>query len=359
MTEAKRLSHTALQSYAQQTLQALGAHAAEAQAVAVHLVLANLSGHDSHGIGMMPRYVSMIADGLLRPNQSLETVSDAGSVIVVDAQRGFGQWLVPQALDLGMARAKDLGAAVVAVRESGHVGRVGTYSEYCAAGGFASVHFVNVTDHNPLVAPFGGSDARFVTNPFSAALPSDGKARPLLDMATSTIAMGKARVARNQGVAVPEGSLIDGEGRPTTDPRPLCDDHIGALTAFGAHKGSGLAVMCELLAGALTGGRTVQPAHDHRGGIVNNMLSVIFDPAAFGDPSTIAKEAEAFMTFAKASPPAPGVTEVLMPGEPEGLARAEREQHGISIDPTTQGELIDAGVQAGLARDAVRASLGQ
>ena len=229
---------------------AMGSSEAEARDVAEHLVAANLSGHDSHGVGMLPDYVRLLQEGLLVPNQRLELVADKGGVLVFDARRGFGQAMAKEAMRQGIERARAQGSVTVALRNSGHIGRIGHWAEQCAAAGMVSVHFVNVADHSPLQAPYGCSDARLGTNPFAAAVPGPG-AEPelLLDMATSAIAFGKARVARNKGVPVPEGVLIDEHGRPTTDPTTYVDTRQGALLAFGAHKGSGMAIMSEVLGG--------------------------------------------------------------------------------------------------------------
>lgn len=348
----------ALAAVAVRILQAAGSKADEADLVARHLVEANLAGHDSHGIGMLPTYVQHLASGAYVANQTIEVVRDGGAVLVVDARHGLGQHMVRQALDRAIPRAKELGAVVLAVRESAHVGRIGAYAEHCAAAGLASVHFVNVVDHTPVVAPYGGSDGRFITNPFCAALPADGRARPLLDMATSTIALGKARVARNKGVPVPEGTLLDAAGRPTTDPTALIDEHRGALTAFGLHKGSGLAILCELLAGALTGARTIQPGHPRHGSIVNNMLSILMDPAAFGETSAMAAEAAALLDYVTASPPAPGFDAVMAPGEPEAKARAVRQRDGIPVDPMTIAQIVAAAGSVGLDPAELTARLG-
>ena len=345
----ERYAAEALEGMARALLAAAGCSETEAGIVAEHLVGANLAGHDSHGVGMLPAYVDFLRRGLYVADQTPAIVRDDGAVVVVDAARGMGQHMAKIALDRGIARAKGQGACVVALRESAHVGRIGAYSEYVAAAGLASAHFVNVVDHTPVVAPFGGSDARFITNPFSAGLPGADGPAPLLDMATSTIALGKARVAHNRGVPVPEGSLLDVGGRPTTDPAALIERHEGALTAFGAHKGSGLAVMCEIFAGALTGGRTTQPEHARHGSILNNMVSVLMDPGAFGDEAAIVREARAFGAYVKASPPAPGVDEVLLPGEPEAAARAERAAEGVPVEDRTVAQLRAAAASVHLA----------
>src|SRR4051794_824248 len=332
-------------------VRAMGSREEEARDVADHLAGANLSGHDSHGIGMLPDYVRMLHAGLLVPNQELRPVSDAGAVLVLDAGRGFGQRMAKEAMRQGAERAKRQGSVVVALRNASHIGRVGTYGEQCAALGLASVHFVNVGDHDPHQAPFGCGDARLGTDPFCAALPDgQGGASVLLDMATSAIAFGKARVARNKGLPVPPDSVIDGQGRPTTDPLPLVDRHEGALRAFGGHKGSGLAIMCELLGAALTGGQTIQPEHVRKGGILNSMCSILMDPKAFGDPAAIELEVAAVNGWIKASPPAQGFEEVLLPGEPERRARLLREREGIPIDDKSLSDILTAAESLGLAR---------
>lgn len=346
----RRYTAEALEAMAIRILAAAGCPTEEARLVAEHLVEANLAGHDSHGVGMIPAYVAYLQAGLYVAGQTPAVARDAGAVLVVDARGGLGQHMARRALDLGIARARELGACVVALQESGHVGRIGAYAEHCARHGLASAHFVNVVDHAPVVAPFGGRDARFITNPFCAAMPgADGRPAPLLDMATSTIALGKARVARNRGVPVPEGSLLDVQGLPTTDPAPLIDEHRGALTAFGLHKGSGLAVICEVFAGALAGKRTIQPENPRRGGLINNMLSVLLDPAAFGDPAAILREVAAFGAWVKGSPPAPGVAEVLLPGEPEARARAERLRDGVPVEAATVAQIREAAGRVGVA----------
>jgi len=354
----ERYAAHALEAMATGLLRAAGCGGEEAALVAEHLVGANLAGHDSHGVGMLPAYVDYLGRGLYLADHTPVVVRDAGAVVVVDAGRGMGQHMARIALDRGIPRAKELGACVVALRESAHVGRIGAYAEYCAAQGLASAHFVNVVDHEPVVAPFGGGDARFVTNPFCATLPDPEGAGALLDMATSTIALGKARVAHNRGEPVPAGSLLDREGRPTSDPEALVEHHEGALTAFGRHKGSGLAIICELFAGALSGGRTIQPEHTRHGSILNNMVSVLMDPSAFGDADAIAREARAFGAYVKASPAAPGVDAVGLPGDPETAARGERAARGVPVEARTLDQIRAAATAVGLARADIDRWLG-
>jgi uncharacterized oxidoreductase len=187
------------------------------------------------------------------------------------------------------------------------------------------------------------------TNPFAAALPGRDGPVALLDMATSKIALGKARVAANQGVPVPDGSLLDAAGRPTRDGGVMFAEPRGAMVAMGDHKGSGLAILCELLAGALTGGTTVQPEHPQAGGIVNNMLSVVIDPDALGSRQQASREAAAMVAYIKSSKLREGFDEVLVPGEPERRRRAERLEGGVEIDERSWAEIIAAARTAGVS----------
>jgi hydroxycarboxylate dehydrogenase B len=327
----------------------------EADLVADHLVEANLTGHDSHGVGLLPIYMDNVRAGRLLPNRHAELMSERGAVLAIDGNRGYGQVIGYEAMELGMARARDQGVALLATRNSFHLGRIGHWAEQCARGGFASIHFVNVIDHAPLQAPYGGAQARFSTNPFCAALPGEDGAAVVLDMATSKIAIGKARVARNKGVPVPEDSLLDAAGRPTRDPAVMFQEPRGALLAMGGHKGSGLAIACELLAGALSGGWTSQPGHPQAGGIINNMLSVIIDPEVFGDRRQLLDEVGALIGYVKSARPRAGFDEVLVPGEPERRRRAERLAHGIEVDERTWAEILGTARSLGLADEQIDA----
>ncbi len=330
-----------------------GSSEREAELVANHLVDANLAGHDSHGVGMLPLYVRCWTENNLQPNQHAKVVKDKGPILVIDGQRGFGQVIAHEAMELGMAKARQEGAAIVALRNSFHIGRIGHWSTLCAKAGFASMHYVNVVDNEPIVALHGAAEPVVSTNPYSAAMPGRDGPLVLLDMATSTIAMGKVRVAKNKGVPVPEGSLIDADGKPTRDGGCMFPERLGALLAMGQHKGSGLALICELFAGALTGGHTLQPGHERRGGAVNNMLSVIIDPGAIDDETTCLEESEAMVKHAKSARLRDGFEEILMPGEPEARHRAARLAGGVDVDEISWQEILAAAATAGVTTEAI------
>jgi uncharacterized oxidoreductase len=325
----------------------MGSAEGEAAQVADHLVRANLAGHDSHGVGMLPTYVRLLHAGLLVPNQTAETVLDAGALLVIDARRGYGQRMAADAVRRAIVRAKEVGACVLAFRNSSHIGRIGTYAELAASEGCAFTAFVNVADHHDVQATWGAAEPRLGTNPFCAAVPGpDGGPAVMLDMATTTIAAGKARVAFNKGVPVPDGCLIDDAGNPTNDPTGFIRDHTGALRAFGTHKGSGLAVMCEIMAAAVAGG---QGAFDEsKGGVLNSMLATVIDLAKLGDPAVIAADIQAVKSHVKSARPGPGFDEVLTPGEPERRYAAKRSQQGIDVDDTTWRDIRAAAATLGI-----------
>jgi uncharacterized oxidoreductase len=338
-----RVKPDRLHAFTMAICRADGSHEQEARLVADHLVLANLFGHDSHGVGMMPAYIQNTTTGRCLRNHHAKIARDNGAVIVVDGGAGYGQVVAKEAMDIGIERAREHGVAVVGLKNAHHIGRIGHWGEQCARAGMVSTHWVNVHGHKSLVAPFGAAEPRFTTNPYCTTIPRKGREPIVLDFATSQVAMGKVRVANNKKAAMESGLLIDSEGNHTTDPGVMYNAPYGAILPFGLHKGGGLAVICDILAGALTGGRTHSPRTIKKDGtdIINNMLSIIIDPDAMGGTETFEDEVETFIGWVKSARPQPGVPEVLTPGEPERMRRADREQNGIPIDTTTWQQLVD------------------
>ena len=348
-TTDRRIDADTLRGFLQSALAAAGARKSDAASVAAHLADANLKGHDSHGAGLLPVYLRHIRKDLVRLDAEDRILRETGVLLQVDAEGGWGAPAGFRLIDRAAAKAREHGLAAATIGHVHHLGRIGAYGERAAAAGLASMHFVSVGDHAPLVAPYRGSDARFGTNPVCIAYPPTAK-RPAFvhDMATSRIALGKVRVAANKGVAIPEGSLIDDKGMPTTDPSGLAGFELkGALTPTGRHKGYGLAFACELLAGVLSGAGTIQPGRERRGGLQNSMLSVLIDPAAFGDTDWMEAEVDALAEYALASPPMDWDSPVLYPGDPERAAAGKREREGIPMDETTIAQLNKAAEAAG------------
>jgi uncharacterized oxidoreductase len=343
---SKLIPANELRAVVARIVQAAGSSAQESQAVADNLVMANLSGHDSHGVGMLPRYIDAVLEGGLSPNAQARTTLDIGTMLALDGQRGYGQTVGAQAMQMGIARAKTHGSCIMTLAHAHHLGRIGHWAEMAVAQGLVSLHFVNVLSR-PVVAPWGGADGRFGTNPCCIGVPLAGREPFVLDFATSRVAQGKMRVAYNEGRHVEPGYLIDPSGHPTTDPGvvvvpqpPSAGGNLfGALLTFGEHKGYGMAVACELLGGALTGSGTWHRDADTKRSVYNGMLTILIDPKKLGTQESFEHEALAFVDWLHQGPVAPGVDGVQIAGDPERAARQTREKHGITIDASTWGEI--------------------
>jgi hydroxycarboxylate dehydrogenase B len=325
-----------------------GSEPGEAKLVAENLVTANLTGHDSHGIGMMPRYVEAVLEGGLRPNRNVEVKLDGGVLLALDGGAGYGQSIGLQSTKLAIERAKKHGVSLTALGNSHHLGRIGHWAEMALAEGLVSIHFVNVQSF-ARVAPFAGADRRFGTNPVCIGIPLPGEQPFLLDMATSAVAQGKLRVAHNKRAKIPLGWLIDDQGNPTDDPRWGVIAPLGAMACFGEHKGYGLAVACELLGGALTGGGVTDYDNKTQRRVLNGMLSILLDPARLGTAEKFSKDSKSFLAWLRASRAAPGHGRVRIAGEPERETRAVRERDGIPVDSSTWNEIRAAAAKLKLA----------
>jgi uncharacterized oxidoreductase len=351
----------ALQRIAQAILVATGSSSEEADKVAQKLVGANLAGHDSHGVIRVPQYVGQVQDGTIVPNQSAQVVRETDVVTVLDGRFGYGQVVGEQAVQAAIDKARRHGIAMSALRSSAHLGRLGDWAEMAAAAGLASLHFVNATGIPLRVVPHGGRDGRGTTNPIAMGIPVEGSGPVVLDFATSATAEGKVRVARNKGALIPPDCLLDAEGRPTTDPNDLYTDPPGTLLPFGGatagHKGGALWLLVDLLAGGLTGGGCSRPPEGALR-FSSSMLSIVIAPQAYGDAGAFGAEMRRYVEFVKSARPRTPGGEVLLPGEPERRARAERLASGIPIDPTTWEHIIASGAQVGLERAALEAMAG-
>ncbi|MBO6519825.1 MAG: malate/lactate/ureidoglycolate dehydrogenase [Rhodospirillales bacterium] len=334
-----------------------GASAGEAHAISANLVNSNLNGHDSHGVVRIPRYLMWEKTGNLAFGQSATVVADADNFALIDGNRGFGQVVGAEAVDIGIAKAKANGVSILALRNAGHLGRIGFWAERACDAGLVSVSFVNVA-HSMLVAPFGAADRRVSTAPVTIGVVNPDGDDFILDFATSMVAEGKVMVALRGGKPVPEGALIDGNGQPTTDPVALYGEPVagkvadpregpGALTTFGEHKGSGLALACELLAGALTGSGTTGPGKKTH----NGMFSVFLKPELLDDGHGFAGAVSEYINFVRNARPRDADQPVMIPGDPERRARADRTANGFDIPAGAWNSILDAGEGLGYTRD--------
>ncbi len=333
-------------------MQGAGCAAQEASTVARRLVDSNLVGHDSHGVIRVGKYLEWMGDGWVKANQTPSVVFETDTIAIVDGNRGFGQVVGEFAGRLGTAKAAKSGIAMVGLRNCGHLGRVGDWADLAAAAGQVSLHFLN-TSGAQRVAPFGGSDRRLSTNPITVGVPIAGGEPVILDITTSMVAEGKLFVASNKGEDVPPGWIIDKHGKPTTRPKDFYDG--GALLTVGAHKGSGLSIIVDLLAGAVSTGKSSDPSDPV---LRNNMLSIYIAPGVYDADGAVAREAARFVEWVKASPPATPGQPVLLPGEIERMTRARRRAEGITIDDQTYADLLTAAASVGVTAAQVKTMIG-
>jgi uncharacterized oxidoreductase len=330
----------------------------EAKETADHVVLANLSGHDSHGVGMIPLYFQALADGNLKPDSQPLDRLDAAPFLIIDAQVSLGQPTARNAVDRAIPIAKAGGVAILNLLDSHHIGRIGHYAEVAAQVGLISLFWVNVAGRPPIVAPFAAKQARFGTNPHAIGIPVPGGDPIILDFATSRMAHGKARVALNKGVPVPEGYIIDGEGRPTIEPRHVFqqgligDETLGALLPFGDHKGAGLSLIAELLSAGLMGAARIDEA-PYKSSIINSLFGILIDPVRLEPNEALRKSRiESYLAFVRAAKPQDEANPVLAPGDKERATRIERQRDGIPLDDETWSQIKAAAARFGIDAEA-------
>jgi L-lactate dehydrogenase len=317
--------------------------------IAAHLVEADRVGYASHGMSILPNYRRVLAEGQVAGDARPERFIDRGALIGYDGHNGFGQHVGKVVIEEAITRVKERGQCIVTLRHSHHLGRMGHYGEMVAEQGFVLLAFTNVTNRSPTVAPFGGAEARLTTNPVCFAGPLPGGRPPfVVDMATSAIAVNKARVLAENGLPAPPGSLVDANGQPTTDAGALFADPPGALLPFGGHKGYALALATELLAGVLSGGGTIQPGNPRHGVATNNLFAIVLDPQIDFNQTWRSNEVESFLDYLLSCPPQDAANPVQYPGEYEASNRA-RHTTTIDLPESVRKPFAELAMQLGIA----------
>jgi LDH2 family malate/lactate/ureidoglycolate dehydrogenase len=342
------LKPNSLEAFAAQLLQAGGTSAEEARLVAASLVDANLKGYDSHGVMRVPYYVQAIQDGEVVPGAELAILEEGPARVVADGNWGLGQVQAMRLIERLIAKARSGGLGLGTMMHSGHIGRLGEYCEKTAALGLVSMLMVNSHGGAVRVAPPGGKAPRLSTNPLAIGVPS-GDAPLVLDFSTSATAEGKVRVKKIAGQPCPEGWLIDNEGRPTTDPNTLYGNPPGAILPMGgaqAYKGFGLGLMIEILTGALSGGNCAKTVPYPKKG--NCVFILLIDPARFGGMDCFQSEVQQLVDYVRSCPRVEGVSEIILPGDPERRLAAQRMKEGIYLDEENWNALVKLSQQFGI-----------
>lgn len=299
------------------------------------LVDANLAGHDSHGVIRMLAYLDQVQSGALEPAARPTVAKSSGAMTMVDGHWGWGQTAMQMATEEAIRGATEFGIGLGTVDRCYHIGRVAPYVEFVASRQMVGMAMANA---GPAVAPYGGRSRVMGTNPFAWSIPRAGDELPVtLDVATAFIAEGKLRVARANGLLAPPGALVNLAGHPCVDPNDFYDG--GALLAFGAHKGSGISLLAQMMGRGLAG-MVPERLASHRG--ANGPVIIAIDVARLAPLDDFLNAVEEQVDDVHRAAPAEGFDSVLLPGEPEIIERARRERDGIEVAEPIWTGLMEA-----------------
>jgi hydroxycarboxylate dehydrogenase B len=334
-----------LEALAARIFAALGVSQDDARWVAQLLVRANLRGHDSHGVIRVPQYVGSIRKGETNPRPAMRLVAETPTTAILDGDLGLGQVVARRAAEVALDKAARLGLAAVGIRRSNHIGRLADYVEMAAARGFVGLIWANApTAHS--VVPHGGLDRRLSTNPLAIAVPGPGGTVAIsVDMATSIVAEGKVRVKRNRKEPLPAGWAIDPTGQPVTDPEVFYGPPRAGLLPTGAHKGTALGLVVEVLGGILSGEGAIG---DRSGPVHNGTFLLLIEVARFLPLVDFTGQVTDLVQWVKSSTAAPGAGEVMVPGEPEARSEAHRRAHGIPVEAETWRQIEEIAAELGV-----------
>src|SRR5579863_8615119 len=341
---------TELTPFAARLLEAVRVSADKARLVAESLVASNLRGVDSHGLQLLPYYLEQIEWGDMDAQADGRVISESGACLLYDAQNGIGQAIAETCCAHAVRMASAGGLAMVVARESNHFGAAAFWAQRMSAAGQIGIVMCNASS---LVPPWQGKQPRLGTNPICMAVPG-GEEKPwLLDMATTTVAAGKIFKALINGQPeIPANWAMDSEGAPTTDPDTALK---GLLMPLGGYKGSGLAMMAEILCAVLSGGAmsTELGGIRFRGKPVRvSQMFLAIDIARFLPIDEFRARIDHLIRVMKTTPPAKGYSEVLVAGDPEWRMEQERRKSGIPIGSGTWKALCEAGDKLGVAAPA-------
>jgi L-2-hydroxycarboxylate dehydrogenase (NAD+) len=343
-----RTTQGQLQRFIAEALTQVGLPIADAATVASLMSSADLQGSDGHGVIRLPQYVKRILAGGINKQPQMKVLHDKAAMALLDGDNGMGHLVVSKAVDIAIQKAKLTGVAWVSTRHSNHAGPASLYASMPLKHNMIGLYFaVGNANHLP---PWGGVEMLLSTNPIAAGIPTRNSTPILLDMATTVTAYGKVKAKAKSGEQMPEGWMVDRQGKPLLDPNRADE---GFLLPIGGHKGYGLALIVGLLAGTLGGaamGKDVIDFNKDHQTVTNTGQSIlVIDPSAFGDLSLFQSRVDVVANDIQASQRLPGVDRVWLPGEQSHLKRADYTANGIPIASGVITELQVLAQQIGIA----------
>jgi LDH2 family malate/lactate/ureidoglycolate dehydrogenase len=342
--EVVHISKEALHGLLEAVFRKLGVPEEECDIVVDTLLEASLAGYDSHGVMRVPRYVAGLRRGEILPGADIKVLTETPACAHVDGRRGLGPVTATFGVRLASRKARQSGIGCVSIVNANDIARLGGYLKAPAEEGLIGIMMVNDAGGGPSVAPWGGVDPLLSTNPMAAGIPRRQGPPVIIDISTSVVAFGKLKMYANRGRQVPEGWIVDREGNPCTDPSTFFANPKGsALLPLGGtlagHKGFGLSLLVDVMAGALSGAGCSTGAETELEG--NGVFIQIVDPIMFGPLRQFEDQVEALVAMLKGSKKAPDTAEISIPGERAAKERRIREQEGIPVDLPTRRQLVD------------------
>jgi LDH2 family malate/lactate/ureidoglycolate dehydrogenase len=330
-------------------LAAAGIPPEDAKQVAALMAEADARGGDAHGVFRLPQYVKQIQSGAVNPRPNIRIVTSQAGTALVDGDNALGHLVMIRTTELAIEKARECGVAWVGTRHSNHAGPAQLYPRMIAAQDMIGLYFC--VGNTNLVPPWGGTEVLLSTNPIAIAVPASRHPVISLDMATTNTAFGKIRLKAQRGEPMPEGWMIDRQGKPLTDPKRASE---GFLLPIGGPKGYGLALMIGLLAGTMNGGAfgrdVVDYTVDSKTPSNTGQSIVAVNIAAFAEVQSFKEQVDEVWDVMKSSPTLPGVDEVRLPGEHSEQIYRERMAHGVPLSETQRKVLDELADRLGIQR---------
>jgi uncharacterized oxidoreductase len=323
-----------------------GVPLAHARLVAKLLVKADLRGYPGHGVTRIAPYLAWIKNGTIKLDEQAEILREGKTTAMIDGHHYLGQVVAHDAMRLAINKAQQHGVGIVCIRRASHCGRLADYVEMAAEQGMIGIGAVSVGAGN--TAPYGAMQRVTGTNPVAFGVPGSNPSHFILDFATSAMSMGEIQKRLARGEAIPDGVLIDGQGNPTRDFAAFRGPPRGMFLPFGGHKGSGIALVTELLGGALTGNGLGREWWEKGGHGVNGMFLQAIAVEEFQPLHEFTAKVDELVSFVKSRKPAPGFSEIFLPGEQARRHEEQQRKDGIEIDTDTWSDLVKLAGELGV-----------
>ena len=341
-----------LQAFIAAALARVGLPPADAETVATLMAQADLQGSDGHGVIRLAPYIKRIRAGGMNLHPNIHAVHERPGSAVLDGDNGMGHLVVSRAVQLAIEKARTTGVAWVGVRSSNHAGPASLYARMPIEHDMIGLYFaVGNANHLP---PWGGLEMLLSTNPIAAGIPAGEEPPVVLDMATTVAAYGKVKMKAKAGEPMPEGWMVDREGRPLLDPKRADE---GFLLPIGGYKGYGLALIVGLLAGTLQGAAMGRQVIDFNKDFVSKTNTgqaiLVIDLRAFGEPAAFKAQVDTIVRDIRNSERMSDVKRIWLPGEQSHLKREQYRAHGIPLAAAVVADLAALAVDLGIAPLAV------